>query len=182
MSGQRTYNTIYNSLVRDENDIAGIIAYSVYKRQKIEYINNFQKDKHQLPNDEDLKAFTDMSVAPSQLEFYQNEAAFLTEEFLTNVLAEDIKEREALFTTKVHAELSNIKPNHLLDIIKGATGSLVFVLLTGVLYFAVWSFSASPTALLEEIFDVEIISINPKGAKGHLGAETIEEAAPIKSG
>jgi len=34
---------------------------------------------------------------------------------------------------------------------------LLFVLLTGVLYFAVWSLSASPKLVLEEIFDVSII-------------------------
>ena len=77
---------------------------------------------------------------------------------MSNVLSEDLEEREDFFTAKVHAELANIKPNHVLDIIKGATGSLLFILLTGVLYFAVWSISVSPKILIEEIFDVKITS------------------------
>lgn len=93
-------------------------------------------------------------MSPAQLEFYRSEATVLTERFLADVL----EEREAFFSAKVHSELNNIKPNHILDIIKGAAGSLLFVLLTGVLYFSVWSLSTSPKMVVEQIFDVKIIS------------------------
>ncbi len=59
----------------------------------------------------------------------------LTQNFLADVLEEDLVEREAFFSAKVHSELVNIKPNHMLDILKGAAGSLLFVLLTGVLLY-----------------------------------------------
>lgn len=36
--GRSGYNYIYQELVTDENDILGKIAYSLSKRQKIEYI------------------------------------------------------------------------------------------------------------------------------------------------
>jgi hypothetical protein len=36
------YNFIFNALVDDEDDILGQLAYSVYKRQKIEYIQAFR--------------------------------------------------------------------------------------------------------------------------------------------
>ena len=65
MTAERTYNYIYNSLVNDENDIVGIISYSVYKRHKIEFINNFQKEHGRPPSDDDLKAFTDISTSLS---------------------------------------------------------------------------------------------------------------------
>ncbi|KER04814.1 hypothetical protein LGZ99_04735 [Photorhabdus temperata] len=98
-------------------------------------------------------------MSPAQLEFYRSEATVLTERFLADVLEEDLEEREAFFSAKVHSELNNIKPNHILDIIKGAAGSLLFVLLTGVLYFSVWSLSTSPKMVVEQIFDVKIISV-----------------------
>lgn len=39
------YNHIYSVLVENEQDTLGIIAYSLYKRQKIEFIQAF-KTKH----------------------------------------------------------------------------------------------------------------------------------------
>ena len=155
------YNFIYDQLVDSEDDIHGIISYSVYKRQKIQFIKAFKaKNDGNDPNPVDLKPFNDLSTSDAQLEFYKSEATVLTQSFLENVLEADLKEREAYFSARVHAELSNIKPSHFLDIIKGALGSLLFVVLTGVLYFAVWSLSTSPKMVVEQIFDIEIISVD----------------------
>lgn len=153
----KQYNFVYDHLVDSEDDIHGIISYSVYKRQKIEFIKSFEKQQGRLPEEDDMRPFVELSTSPSQLEFYRSEATVLTEKFLADVLEADLSEREALFSAKVHSELQNIRPRHGLDILKGATGSLVFVLLTGILYFAVWSLSASPKKVIEEIFDVRIM-------------------------
>lgn len=157
----KEFNYIYDQLVESEDDIHGIISYSVYKRQKIQFITDF-KAKHdgKDPADVDLQPFNDISMSASQLEFYRSEATVLTEKFLSNVLEADLKEREEYFSARVHSELSNIKPCHVLDIFKSAVGALLFVILTGFLYFAVWSFSASPKLLIEQIFNVKIESLD----------------------
>ncbi|HCG8164593.1 TPA: hypothetical protein P0E26_005042 [Vibrio harveyi] len=155
------YNFIYDQLVDSEDDIHGIISYSVYKRQKIQFIKDFKsKNDGNDPSEGDLKPFNDLSMSDAQLEFYKSEATVLTQSFLENVLEADLKEREAYFSARVHAELSNIKPRHFLDIFKGALGSLLFVLLTGALYFAVWSLSTSPKMVIEQVFDVQITSVD----------------------
>ncbi|EPF7624507.1 hypothetical protein KW500_22365 [Vibrio fluvialis] len=155
------YNFIYDQLVDSEDDIHGIISYSVYKRQKIQFIKDFKaKNDGNDPSEGDLKPFNDLSMSNSQLEFYKSEATVLTQSFLENVLEADLKEREAYFSARVHAELSNIKPRHFLDIFKGALGSLLFVILTGALYFAVWSLSTSPKMVIEQVFDVKITSVD----------------------
>ncbi|MEL0655797.1 hypothetical protein V6257_12190 [Pseudoalteromonas issachenkonii] len=154
------YNFIYDQLVDSEDDIHGIISYSVYKRQKIQFIKSFKgTNGDDEPSEEDLKPFNALSMSDSQLEFYKSEATVLTQSFLKNVLDADLKEREAYFSARVHAELNDIKPRHLLDIFKGALGSLLFVILTGVLYFAVWSLSTSPKMVIEQIFEVQITSL-----------------------
>ena len=38
----RQYNRIYGKIVQGENDIVGSIAYSLYKRHKIAYIERFK--------------------------------------------------------------------------------------------------------------------------------------------
>ncbi|TDB57298.1 hypothetical protein [Photorhabdus khanii] len=154
----KEYSCIYEQLVDSDDDIHGIISYSVYKRQKIQFIKDFKQKHQRAPTDIDLQPFNELSMSPAQLEFYRSEATVLTERFLADVLEEDLEEREVFFSAKVHSELNNIKPNHVLNIIKGAAGSLLFVLLTGVLYFSVWSLSTSPKMVVEQIFDVKIVS------------------------
>lgn len=156
MTKERSFNFIYDTLVSDKNDIAGIIAYSVYKRQKIEYIAKFREINGHAPDDAELSKFTEISTSPSQIEFYRSEAVTLTETFLEAVLNDDLREREDLFSTRVRNELVNIRPRHCIDILKGAAGSFLFVLLTGLLYFAVWSLSVSPKAIIEQVFQVTI--------------------------
>ncbi|EJL6307600.1 hypothetical protein [Vibrio cholerae] len=158
------YNFIYDQLVDSEDDIHGIISYSVYKRQKIQFIKDFKaKNEGNDPSEEDLRPFNDLSMSNAQLEFYKSEATVLTQSFLSHVLKADLKEREAYFSARVHAELRNVKPRHFLDIFKGALGSLLFVILTGALYFAVWSLSTSPKMVIEQIFDVKIITVEKSG-------------------
>lgn len=48
------YNFIYSKLVDDENDILGIIAYSLYKRQKIEYIRAIAEKFGREPTDSEF--------------------------------------------------------------------------------------------------------------------------------
>lgn len=158
----KSYNYIYDQLVESSDDVSGIISYSVYKRQKIKFIQDFKDKNGKEPDDADLKSFFELSTSPQQLQFYKSEAIVLTENFLTEILAADLKEREKFFSDKVHNELKNIKPNHLVDILKGAAGSLLFVILTGALYMAVWSLSVSPKMIVEKIFNVEIVSLNEK--------------------
>lgn len=156
------YNYIYNQLVESEDDIHGIISYSVYKRQKIQFIKDFKEKHGKDPEGTDLQPFNELSISASQLEFYRSEATVLTQNFLSNVLEADLKEREEYFSARVHSELSNIKPNHYLDIFKSALGALLFVIFTGFLYFSVWSLSASPKVVIEQIFNVKIESVDNK--------------------
>lgn len=155
----REYNYIYSKLVNSHDDILGIISYSVYKRQKIQHIERFKSQHDRDPKEDELASFSEMSTSDSQLSFYRSEAAAMTEKFLADVLEEDLEEREKFFSKRVHDEIAKVRPNHLLDILKGALGSVLFVVISGILYFAVWSISASPKVLIEQMFGVKIVSL-----------------------
>lgn len=175
----KEFNYIYEQLVESEDDIHGIISYSVYKRQKIQFITDFkEKSAGADPKAADLKPFNDLSMSPAQLEFYRSEATVLTEKFLSNVLEADLKEREDYFSTRVHSELRNIKPRHFLDIFKGAMGSLLFIIFTGFLYFAVWSLSTSPKLVIEQIFNVKIETINHAEPISKPSSDKLESSTP----
>lgn len=81
------YNPIYSVLVENEQDTLGIIAYSLYQRQKIEFIQAFKVKHDREPKDEDLAPFHDVSNSPTQLESYRNQASQLAQGFLDASLA-----------------------------------------------------------------------------------------------
>lgn len=62
----RKYNFIYSNLVENNNDIVGHIAYSLYKMDKIAFIERFKDQNNgREPEEKDIEAF-------------QNEAAHKT--------------------------------------------------------------------------------------------------------
>ncbi|WP_163444538.1 hypothetical protein [Flavobacterium columnare] len=46
MSSERKFSFIYSEIIEDENDMIGHIAYSLYKSNKISYIEQFKADNN----------------------------------------------------------------------------------------------------------------------------------------
>lgn len=61
MSLQRKFSFLYTYIVTDENDMIGHIAYSLYKSNKIKYIEDFKTKKGQVPTEDDLEAYHNAS-------------------------------------------------------------------------------------------------------------------------
>ena len=58
MSSERKFSFIYSEIIEDENDMIGHIAYSLYKSNKIRYIEQFKSDNNdQEPSENDLNGF-----------------------------------------------------------------------------------------------------------------------------
>ena len=51
------YNFIYSKLVLAEDDVVGLIAYGIYKKHKIEFINKIKDEKGREPNDDECDSF-----------------------------------------------------------------------------------------------------------------------------
>ncbi|EKJ5338321.1 TPA: hypothetical protein RQJ89_004203 [Vibrio vulnificus] len=143
------YNYIYNQLVGDDKDnIAGIIAYSVYKRQKIEFIKE--------NGDSDLDTFQNISRSPAQIEFYKNEAAEILQNFAVTFLEEDLEDREKFFEAEVKREVQAKTPNFWTGVYQSILGSYGFIVSLGILLFIVWSSKVGIVQVLEMIFNVTI--------------------------
>jgi len=65
---EKQYNYIYSKLVSSPEDVIGLLAYSIYKQHKIEFIEDFKKKKGYAPTDADIEGFIMSSVTQSQLE------------------------------------------------------------------------------------------------------------------
>lgn len=91
----RTYNFIYNKLVEDQNDVVGHIAYSLYKAEKVEFIESFKKDHgNNDPTESDLEPFHRSTCLKGSIERYRLTASNILGATLNNVLEETIQDIE----------------------------------------------------------------------------------------
>lgn len=110
----REYNFIYAEIAKDENDFIGKIAYSIYKEDKISYIDKFIEDNSRNPTEEELKGFHRISSSQSSVERYRLQAESLLQQFLNNTLNEAINEATEEIKSNhillIRDEVSKIKP------------------------------------------------------------------------
>lgn len=91
----RQFNYIYKRLVRNENDLQGHIAYSLYKKKKQQFLDKWKKEH---PNQEieesELDTFHKSESTQESISEYRTKANILLERFMTRLLEEDRKEIE----------------------------------------------------------------------------------------
>lgn len=85
----REYNQIYSVLVDGEDDVVGTIAYSIYKKDKIAFIEEY-KNKHggQEPTEDDFKRFHETICVDGHINRYKMQAMNILESFLDEALNE----------------------------------------------------------------------------------------------
>ena len=155
--GDGRYNYIYTELVRNEDDILGIVAYSLYKRQKIEYIKSFKDKMGRDPSDGDLAQFHEVSNSEFQLQAYRNQADTLSQDFLAIALETRAVELEAYYSNKTNQEIRSYKPNYWVGVSQGVVASFIFVLVVGLIAMFTWSVKQGPRQVIEQVFNVKII-------------------------
>jgi hypothetical protein len=115
---------IYSKLVKDENDMLGHIAYSLYKRQKIEFIKDKEEENNgQPPTDQQLRDFQEFAGSESQLELYRNKAINLSQIFLQTTLNEDLEKQKEEFLNRYSP------PGFWWGVLQGIVASFIFVAL-----------------------------------------------------
>lgn len=84
---------MYSKLVNDKDDITGLIAYALYKQQKIEFFQNVRKENGgQEPTEEAIKAFIQSSSTEYQIKSYRERAENMLNEIVVSVTGEQIKQ------------------------------------------------------------------------------------------
>lgn len=91
---KRTYSYIYSKLVKNESDILGHIAYSIYKSHKIAEIERLCAEKRvDSVADEDIEPFIKIAQTERQIQFYREHADALANAFLDSILSEALELR-----------------------------------------------------------------------------------------
>ena len=142
----RGYNYIYQRLVEDSTDIVGHIAYSLYKADKVEYINQFKAKNNREPDEHELQPFHDASCLEGALTRYRESAISILAEFLDNTLSETAHqlEREVQSTYKENIKEATVELRPLTKqrrygegIVQSILGALIFALLVAAVAFII---------------------------------------------
>ena len=70
MPGDR--NTVFGSLVTEDSDVVGLVAYSIYKQNKHDFLVAFSKTKGREPNDAEMAVYTMGESTPRRLAIYRH--------------------------------------------------------------------------------------------------------------
>lgn len=119
-------NFIYSKLVRDDDDIIGMVAYGIYKKHKIEFIESVKKERNREPNQEEWHAFAISSNTDSQLDKYISQADSTLASFVMNSAREQIKETEQRMLEQYQANIKAVLPSNWKTIGLSVLGSFIF--------------------------------------------------------
>lgn len=172
-------NTIYGSLVESQTDFLGILAYSVYKRQKTELIARLRErtPEGELPEAE-LRSFYELSRSETQLTHYRAQAAALAEEFAIEVAGQEMDAERERLDREYRLKLESQKPKFWSAVFASVVASFIFTLLLGLLVFFSWSLKQGPKDLIETVFDVKI---TPHERQTEPPPRQLPTAAPSRS-
>ena len=149
--GSDGYNHIYSELVDDPDDILGIIAYSFYKQQKIEFIQAFRERHSRNPNDDELQTFFITSNSPASLASYRTKAEALSREFIDAVLGEQLEAIQEQSDKELTRRVKALRPAFWTGVAQNVFASVLFVILLGVIVFIGWSSKLGVGQALEQI-------------------------------
>lgn len=85
------YNTIYERLTADPNDLQGALAYIIYKKHKVDFYKSHTGGG---PSQEEIESFHAIASLQTSLDLYRSQAEALVANFL-NLALDEISERTA---------------------------------------------------------------------------------------
>ncbi|WP_295731391.1 hypothetical protein [uncultured Muribaculum sp.] len=152
----KKYNFIYQDLVIDENDLIGLIAYGLYKKHKIEFIESFKAaNAGQEPSVSDCMAFIHASCAPTQLKQYRDSAATLLQKMTMAAAREEIDRFEDAMLRDYRNDLREIvhdeQPKWWSSVIYSVIGAFVFSLIAALFVFLG---STSEKSISENVLEI----------------------------
>lgn len=123
---QRQFNFIYSELVKAEDDLVGTIAYSLYKREKIKFIEDFRgKNNDSDPTESDLKYFHDISKL--HCDNYRVMAHEVLSRYIEETVDGEIERIEAEAADTLTAKILQITPTSFLGGVgQNLVGSIAF--------------------------------------------------------
>lgn len=123
------YSFIYNDLVEDREDFIGLVAYSLYRQAKINYVKKFEENHGRAPEPKELVEFHDL--ARSNLAVYKEIAANRVSDFYEDIYKTKAAELESQYQERLTAKLAKIG-GWWTGVWQSFVGSLLFSTIIGI--------------------------------------------------
>lgn len=149
------YNFIYSQLVRDSDDLVGLVAYSLYKREKIEFITKFKTDNGADPTEADLRVFHVTTNTDGRLKGFRDQAEGLLASFSTEILENQAEDLQNEYQQQLIQELKSAQP-FWRGVWQNLAASVLTLALVALLFVVIWSIRIGPAEVISQIFNVNI--------------------------
>lgn len=103
------YNKVYESLVKNQDDIVGFIAYGLYKKSKQDYIKAFRNKHSRDALDDEIATYVSCSELP-RLKAYEKEAQRILKELLGLAVSDKQEKLEDDFKKKLWKYVRDYEP------------------------------------------------------------------------
>ena len=132
------YNEIYSNLVKNDSDAIGKVAYAIYKKDKLVWIENkkLELKKDVITNDE-LKPFHELKNTKTEINRYRK----LAEDVLDNSL-------RIMFNNWLKDVSKKIKPTRTQEVWNGVYKTIIIIIIVNILTFFILSTKFS----VEEVY------------------------------
>lgn len=145
------YNKVYERLVSTDKDYVGMLAYAIYKRQKIEFIKEHKlNNSGQKPTDTELDNFHTLALQPSQLEMYKKQAVSLTQGMTNTIIANKKNEIQEFID-------GNLNNKGFISYMYGVSQSLVasalWLIIVAIVAIILWSMQNGPFETIKAIIN-----------------------------
>jgi len=147
------YSYVFGKLVEDSKDLVGMVAYCIYKRQKVEWITSFRARHGGLdPSDGHLaEGFGSFSSMPTQLQQYRSQAVRLIDSFLEAALKEKTSLLEATIRDETRRPLQ--RKSFWNGVAESVVAGLITVLLTAAVTGIAWVIVTGPGHLTRQLVE-----------------------------
>lgn len=146
---QQQYNYIYSKLVSDETDILGHIAYSLYKAEKVEYLEKLAGQK-EIDIDKAIGHFHQISCLDTTIERYQLQAQTILLDYLNEVLKKHKEDIKSDYLENQRKQLSEVvqplKQGFLNGVLQSVVGAFIFAIVLAAFAF-VFTYSKNDTSI-----------------------------------
>ena len=131
----RRYNYVYDKLVKSDNDIAGMVAYCIYKQHKIEFITKFKKDKGREPSDDECESFFMSAITDTQLDNYHKKAEGIFSSIVSTITNSQIDDIEEKMTKEYKRHIREALPPWWHNVLWSVIASFIFSLMGMFFYY-----------------------------------------------
>lgn len=145
----------YGSLVEANDDMAGHVAYALYKRDKLAFIEQVNAESGRSPTGEELTAFIVASNLPMRIDAYRSEAEQALQVFSQEVLNATMNDLERKHERDLATELSRSR-SWLRAIAENLVANLLAVALLALIAVVVYGTRIGFVNLAADVFGYEL--------------------------